>query len=172
MPTFTSICSVFALTFALGCASGDADDGGGSTDAAPPTVDAAPSIDAGPTGSNLGATCMAGTTPCVGQANACLSIAQNGPGFCSFQCATALPLTTNDQGQVPVPTDNALHTACAANYTGIGVPLCAVIVGGNVPNPPLANTEYLVDLACGVACEMTTMACPTGLSCSGGLCVP
>ena len=171
MRTLTSIFSIVALTFALGCGDDGGGTGGDNADAAPAGIDSGPAIDAMPsTGTSLAGLCEGQTTPCMTDFPICLSTAQNGPGFCSLACATALTVTTSATGGVPLPTDAATHAMCSNGYTGVGTPVCGIIVGGNLPNPPLANTEYMVDLACGVQCEMTTMACPTGLTCTGGYC--
>ena len=177
MRTLTSMFSILALTLALGCGDDGGDDGnttpdantGGTADAMTAQPDAMPQG-----GTNLGAICNQGT-PCDSAFPSCLSLPNAQNGFCSNQCGTGVTVTTNAQGQVPIPQDPALHAMCAAGYTGVGTPACSVIIGGNLPNPPMQpapDTEYMVDLACGVACEQGTNACPAGLTCTQGLCAP
>mgnify|MGYP003650853692 CR=1 FL=1 len=179
MRILTSVFSILALTFALGCSGGDDDDGGGETADANTsgTADAAVSTgpDAMPQGSsNLGATCNQ-ETPCEAPAAACLASQGAPSGFCSLTCGSGVTITSTAEGQIPIPADPALHALCSADYSGVGTPACSLIVGGNLPAPPqqpAPNTEYMVDLACGIACEMTTNACPSNLTCSQGLCLP
>jgi hypothetical protein len=173
MRSLTSILSIVALTFALGCGDDGGGDGSTTVDAGP-TFDAAPTADAMPaSGSSLAGLCQAPDTLCQADFPACLSAAQNGPGYCSTQCGTDVDITTTAEGGIPLPTDPALHAICTAGYTGVGTPVCGIIIGGTLPAPPTPpepNTAYKINIACGVQCEATTMACPTGLTCTQGYC--
>jgi hypothetical protein len=176
MRTLISICSVIALTFALGCGGGDGDDGGAKADAAGPTFDAGPDAMQGPTpiASGLGQICD-DSTPCVANNTSCAMFGTNTTGMCIMGCAQDLVVTTSATGTVPVPTDASLHAICSAGYADVGTPGCIIIAGGNLPAPPaspLPSTEYTVDLACGIVCVTDTMACPGGLTCSSGICLP
>ena len=169
MRTLTSIFSILALTFALGCGGGDGDDP--AADAAPPAVDSAPSIDAVPVKppltAGLGQVCGGNqAVPCATATDACLVIGDDPTGFCSPSCAPDLAMDVN-----PEP---AASQACGAGYTGTipadGTPLCAVPLA---QTPPSTNRDWFCAIACGVIGANDAGGCPGEMTCgSNNFCAP
>jgi hypothetical protein len=160
MRTLTSVFSILALTFALGCSGGDDDDdGGGTADAAATGGAADAAVSTGPdamaaTGasSNLGDVCDQ-ATPCA--TGTCTLLEEGATsGFCSPTCTMA------GMADICGPNDG---------YTGPGVPYCGL---GMAP-----------DMRCAIGCGTQNAgdtSCPTGLTCKalidpkgeGDLCAP
>lgn len=160
MRILTSVFSILALTFALGCSGGDDDDGPGETPDATVggTADAAVSTgaDAMPTGggaaANLGTVCDQ-ATPCA--TGTCTLLEEGATsGFCSPNCTMA------GMTDVCGPEDG---------FPGPGVPYCGL---GMAP-----------DMRCAIGCGTQNggdTSCPTGLTCkalidpqgAGDLCAP
>jgi hypothetical protein len=174
MRNLTSIISIVALTFALGCSSGSDDgdppavDGGPTVDSGPPAPDAMPTNP--PITSGLGEICAAdgsGTCTSAGTTG-CVSVAMATNGFCTLQCATNIAM-----GAFP---DAAATAACVAEYTGTeGTPVCATNIGAGVPDAlGAATTNY----ACGIYCGMLgdpvqdLGGCPGGMTCTNNACLP
>ncbi len=169
MRTLTSIFAVLALTLSMGCGGGDGD--GDTPDATPVTIDAG--ADAMPSGSSLANTCTGSadgtSTDCAAPFAACVA-ADGAPGWCTAGCAQAVAITSNGTGGLPLPQDATFHAPCKADYTKVGTPVCGIIVAVVPDETIMPNKEYSVSLACGVQCEQTTNACPTGLVCDRGYC--
>jgi hypothetical protein len=150
------------------------DDGGS------PGVDAPPMVDAGPDAPGplmgLGQRCI----PSMGGADCpdplgCLgNPASTMPdGMCTAVCAMNTMFMTDAQGAPgnPTPDPTAQNATCASMYTGgIGTAGCNSPFGLTpAHNPLMASTNYTVSWACGIQCGAGN-TCPTGYTCTSGLC--
>ncbi len=169
MRTLTSIFSIVALTFTLGCSSGSGDDGGGPAVDAAPAADAAPTIDAMPANppiaSGVGEICDPSAPTCTSAGTpGCAAAPDATSGFCTLECATDIAM-----GEIP---DAAASQACVAEYTGsTATALCALPIGPGAGN---MTTNYACGLYCGMigdpAQDLGT--CPGGLTCTNNACSP
>lgn len=162
MRPLTSMFTILALTFALGCASGDdgslPDAGASAADSdLTPAPDAMPNTP--PVTSGLGQVCDQTNTCTDQQATDCIAFSMTATsGVCTFECAIGL-----DEGVNP---DAAANQACATAYTGTtGTPLCAA---GSAP--VAGKTSWSCLIACGTV-QMTDLGeCPGGLTCTDNTC--
>ncbi len=148
MRTLTTVFSILALTFALGCSGGDDGDGGDNVDASTSNADGGNTgPDAMPSGTADGTACTATQENPTGGCPTgflCLSGGAGLPGNCAESCN----LTTSD----PIQADGTVCT----NYQGPGVSICLTTLSAGAGMPPAAA-------ACGVICaDPTGMLCPSG----------
>lgn len=162
MRTLTSIFSILALTFALGCSDSDGGGGGGDSpdanvgpDAAPTGPDAMPMSP--PITSGLGQVCDPAAAVCSGGATACLAKTMEAPsGICTLLCAEGLAPET-------FPAAEA-HQTCADSFTGTtGTPLCGASIGPG---------SFACVVACGVLEGTDLGTCPSDLTCTANSCMP
>ncbi len=144
MRTLTTLLSIMALTFALGCSGGDSGDGGGpAADANGSSADADPTggADAMPSGVADGQACTASEADPTGgcpTGYVCLSAGAGG-GACFNECTGA--------GSV------------CPGYEGPGASLCIVQITDAQMNP--------IGNACGIVCGDTNGQVA---GCAGGAC--
>jgi hypothetical protein len=170
--------AAFALTVGLAACggSGGGDDDDGTSIDAPGAIDAPANIDA-PAGGGLGQICNQ-TMTCPSTAMQCLRFSATAPnGYCSLVCAPGQMNMPNAQGQFPRPPTTT-DAACVAQFSGsVGTPICGVVLSNTLQPPvpqgqqPQQGTTYTYDAACIITCG-TGMACPTGLTCQQGACLP
>ncbi len=145
MRTLTSVFSILALTFALGCSGGDDDDGGGTADASTaPDSGVVIQPDAMAATSADGTACTASEEDpqggCPANSHACVG------GNCMELCNLTAEMEPDGM-------------ACTA-YEGPGASACIFGLSAN-GMPPFAAA------ACGIFCGDTTGNVP---SCQGGAC--
>lgn len=173
--------AAFALVLGfVACGGGGGDDGdddGTTIDAPTSNIDApGGNVDA-PAAGALGQICNT-TMTCPSSAMLCLRFSASAAnGYCSLVCAPGQMNMPNAQGQFPRPPTTT-DAACVAQFSGtVGTPICGVVLSNTLQPPvpqgqqPNPQTTYTYDAACIITCGAGN-ACPTGLTCQSGACLP